>query len=148
MRRIDQVIEAIKGTCNPDDALERLNMKPSRLLRILNSPTFKARMEVRNRLVQHIINRTASMYSSGMMINLANLTNCDNSDAARKACLIALANAVGHKSVMPGSPRRKSTLDEMATMVLRLAEKAAGNSLSGTLPNPADATKGHAAHSE
>jgi hypothetical protein len=127
MRRIDQVIEAIKGTCNPDDALRVLKMKPSRLMRVLNSPTFKARMELRNRLAQHIINRTAGQYASWLMGMLANMANCNDSDTARKAYVIALANAVGSKPVMPGIPRRKSNLDEMAALVLRLAEKAAGN---------------------
>jgi microcystin degradation protein MlrC len=73
------------------------------------------------------------------MGTLANMANCDDSDTARKACVIALANAVGSKSVMPNSPRRKSTLDEMAAMVLRLAEKAT-DSAPAALSNPTDHT--------
>ena len=122
--KVDTAIEIITSCTSARDAIEKLGIPRCRLRKLLTSRRFKEEMENYRLVTQTIVTTRAGQYAGWMMGNLANLTNGDNEDSARKACLSALAQAMEGKirDANVGRPPR-TFLQNLGRELLKLASK-------------------------
>jgi hypothetical protein len=89
------------------------------------------------RIITHaIVTDRAGQFAGWTMGNLANLTNGDNEDSARKACLAALAQALDGRIRPPGGRPPKTILNDLHKELLKLVQdpKLASENTPQSLP--------------
>ena len=119
---VKTAVEIITSCTSARDAIEKLNLPRCRLHALLTSRAFIQTMEDYRTITKCIITYRAGQYGGWMMGNLANLTNGDNEDSARKACMAALAQAVDGKIRHANGGRPpKSLLQNITEQMLKLA---------------------------
>jgi uroporphyrinogen-III decarboxylase len=121
--KVKTAIAIITSCTSARDALEKLALPRCRLRKLLTSRAFREAMEDYRIVTQAIVTDRAGQFAGWMMGNLAQLTNGDNEDSARKACLAALAQAMDGHIRPPGAGRPpKTALDGLHKELLKLVQ--------------------------
>jgi hypothetical protein len=107
---VKTAVEIIASSVDAREAIEKLGLLPCRLHALLNSRAFIQAMDNYRLVTKSIVTIRAGQYGGWMMGNLANLTNGNNEDSARKACMAGLSQAMdGHIRPGPGRPSKTPT---------------------------------------
>jgi hypothetical protein len=120
--KVNDAVAIISSCTSARDAIDKLGLPRCRLHKLLASRAFREEMENYRQITNTIVTARAGQYAGWMMGNLANLTNGDNEDSARKACMAALAQAVDGKIRHANGGRPpKSLLQNITEQMLKLA---------------------------
>jgi len=107
---VQTAVKIITSSTSARDAIERMNLPRCRLHALLTSRAFIRTMEDYRIVTRALVTIRAGQFAGYMMGNLANLTNGDNEDSARKAAMAGLSQAMdGHIRPGPGRPAKPPT---------------------------------------